>query len=387
MDFSNGSRKRLRFLSPGSYEKIPKTTRRVSILLNIYIISKINSNYSFQRHHIKINAESSDIYFDNEPEQIAKREFVPKSDGWQTAQNENNSEIEMQPEFICNQRHISSSDSSYTQPELMLDQRDVDALNSDSSASISSASNNLDDSDATTNSSESDMQVDFVNGQDLNTPGVNIATTNNELHESNNANPDLRTHHPHQLEKNDVFHYKQKVNPNLSVTVSEVMIMTLLLYLRHNLTLTALEDIMSYAKIITESTNLPESKFLFRSMFPSKLKPKTHFYCPTCLLSIDVILDGTDETQQELLCLTPNCNTMISLSTAKEGNFFFTYPTTPQVEEIIKNNINKFTYKRDSTNINICDVCDGKLYKDLLANSEEDIVTLTTNTDGVKVNN
>lgn len=83
------------------------------------------------------------------------------------------------------------------------------------------------------------------------------------------------------------FQNSHKIHPNLNTTISEVLIMLNMFYVRHNLTLVGLTDLAIMINSIIGAKILPESKYIIKKTFSKALQLKTHFYCANCNYVID----------------------------------------------------------------------------------------------------
>lgn len=169
------------------------------------------------------------------------------------------------------------------------------------------------------------------------------------------------------------------VHPNVNSTQSEVLMMVMMFYLKHNLSWSALTDLLVLINNIFGSNILPQSKFLFRKAFPTTIKPKYHFFCQSCSLYI--------ENVQWVTC--PNCNVQLNLDSSKNNNFFISLPIVSQIKEILKTNFEHIlpqSHTQNKSSDYVSDIFDGVLYKSLKQNIDiYSLITLTINTDGVKI--
>lgn len=175
------------------------------------------------------------------------------------------------------------------------------------------------------------------------------------------------------------FENSTPIHPSLNCSRSEVLMMVMMFYLKHNLSWIALTDLLALINNIFGSNILPQSKYLFRKAFPTTMKPKYHFYCQSCSLFIE-----------NLQCITcPNCDTHLNFDSSKNNNFFISLPIVPQIKEILKTNIEHILPQSSTQNRPpdfISDIFDGELYKNLNQNTDShNLITLTINTDGVKI--
>jgi hypothetical protein len=171
------------------------------------------------------------------------------------------------------------------------------------------------------------------------------------------------------------FMQNEKVHENLICSKTDAMLMILMFYLRHNLSLTALDDLLFLINTILGVSSLPKSTFLFKKMFPATVKPEFHFFCPNCFLNL--------ENHDKTINSCPKCESSIGFETITGKNFFVTMKVESQIKDVLKKNKDKVLYVNNAEqNSGISDISDGKLYEPYL---QTKTVTLTLNTDGAKV--
>jgi Transposase family tnp2 len=164
---------------------------------------------------------------------------------------------------------------------------------------------------------------------------------------------------------------------NESLSENDRAIMVLMYYLRHNLSLAALDDLLTLINAISGQKLLPKSTFLFKKLFPPAIQPNFHFFCTECYLNLD-------DYDESVTTICPKCSSNVSYETGKGKNFFITFNIEYQIKEILKKNQKNILFKKNNNgNTLITDVKDGKLYDNYQLLSKP--ITLTINTDGVKV--
>lgn len=175
----------------------------------------------------------------------------------------------------------------------------------------------------------------------------------------------------------DYFQNTEKVHPNLSCNVSELLMMIMIIYLKHNLSWTALVDLLTLINTIFGRTIIPPSKYLFKKMFPLKTKPEFNYFCSSCFLLFD------ENVQVSESC--PNCN--ISLVNSRKNNFFITLSILPQIRQILKKNFTELIGLKCTTKIS--DIFNSRQYIKIIdqCNNFARLITLNFNTDGVKIFN
>lgn len=100
----------------------------------------------------------------------------------------------------------------------------------------------------------------------------------------------------------------EKIHPSLDCTKFEVLLMILTMYIRHNWTWTALEDVLTFVNFLFGRKTLPESKYLFKKIFSKQILPVYHFYCESCKVYIE------DTSIQ----ICSNCQNCINYNTTKK---------------------------------------------------------------------
>lgn len=169
--------------------------------------------------------------------------------------------------------------------------------------------------------------------------------------------------------------------------IPEHLEMVLSFFLKHNLTLTALEDLLLLVnKIIIQCDGskdyiLPTSKYLFKKIF-GRTVIEYHTKCTACdKFSI------TNQLNERKKCTNAECKSPII---PKETNFFVYMPIGEQLKEIIERNVDEIdeyssNVKKVENNV-ITDIQNSRLYKESFKGDDEKFhITLTLNTDGVQV--
>lgn len=173
----------------------------------------------------------------------------------------------------------------------------------------------------------------------------------------------------------DFFENSEIFHESLNIKKSEVVFMILSYYLRYNLTWNALEGLLSLLNGIFGKTVIQNSKYLFRKLFPSSIKPQYHFYCSTCNFYFDPTISKTDPSNVCEVCGLEN-----SFNSKKSTNYFITLPLMPQLKNILKSK----SLMTESSTVHT-DIQDSLLYKAVKVNHSNKLITLTFNTDGVSI--
>ncbi|XP_055603979.1 uncharacterized protein LOC129752217 [Uranotaenia lowii] len=170
-------------------------------------------------------------------------------------------------------------------------------------------------------------------------------------HFENSSNNMFETHG--ESADSDVYH------PSLNVRKSEVLFMVMNIFMNHHLSNSALEDILKMLNIITGYDNLPKTFTKFSAYF-SKHTLSRHYYCETCVTYI-----GTNAR-----CL--KCDKDIS-------EFFVTFDIVPNLTDILIKHWESYeTFS--ATNMT------GRVIEER-KRVDTNLITLSFNTDGVKVYN
>lgn len=147
-----------------------------------------------------------------------------------------------------------------------------------------------------------------------------------------------------------------------------------MLFLKHNLFWECLNDILQLFNTIIGKPILPTSKYLFRKLLPKVMKPKYNYFCKKCYKLLD---------SKSIKC--DICDEPFSLDKKKNNNFFITLPIKSQIISTIKKNINYITRGNSMKKDVIEDVSDGELYNQISVEENAYPITLTLNTDGIKI--
>ncbi|XDV23432.1 hypothetical protein PO909_028010 [Leuciscus waleckii] len=147
--------------------------------------------------------------------------------------------------------------------------------------------------------------------------------------------------------------------------------------LRHNLTGTALEDLL---KLFNEHFpgSVPATSYLFHKAYGQYGQYETHFYCPGCTNYIGKV---NGQTQCSVCHMLFDADTNL-----KNGLYFLVLKLSSQIKDILENPKNTLERKMSSNGI-INDIHSGIEYEKLIRSgkiSEED-VSLLWNCDGIPV--
>lgn len=174
----------------------------------------------------------------------------------------------------------------------------------------------------------------------------------------------------------------RRIHPNINCSQFSILQMILLLFMRHNLTGVALEDILTMINTIFGFKCLPTSKYLFFKMFTKYYNPKYNFFCKLCLTPSNLNPNIGDENIKDFRC--SKCKHINIFDRTSDSNYFITFPLEQQLRETIINNSDDFINDKKEIGENLNDISSGTIYKSL-PNLERRKITLTLNTDGVQI--
>lgn len=171
------------------------------------------------------------------------------------------------------------------------------------------------------------------------------------------------------------FHNSNMIHPNLAITKAEVMMLLTMFYLRHNLSLNGLTDLVCLINSIFGMKVLPATKYMFQKIFPKCLQPTYHFFCEQCQFGVE----------NSRIDKCENCGHNLISTNKKNNNFFVSLPIISQIKQVIERNYANITIQADRSQTQINDVSDGRLYQSMKSASDILNFTLVVNTDGVKI--
>lgn len=172
------------------------------------------------------------------------------------------------------------------------------------------------------------------------------------------------------------------LNSSTNCTIQDAYIMIYSYAIRHDLTQTAIEDLIKLVNNIIGNGKLSPSKYTFKKKFGEKdCTPKKHFTCGKCDLYLGTLKEIEDSQQK----CCQNCNDEIQTDTKYKKNHFVTIPLRNQLKTVLEQNSNDDNLEFDlqSTSNAICDVHDSISYHNLRNYMPNDAaITLTLSTDG-----
>lgn len=189
-------------------------------------------------------------------------------------------------------------------------------------------------------------------------------------------------HEEHEFSDDFQYYDSNKIHPAIDCSKLSVLKMILIYFMRHNLTLVGLEDLLKLVNCIVGENSLFTSKYKFFKLFSKSYKPKNMFFCKHCYSDLEIDQNMYEENARSMECT--NCKTINHISSTTDNNYFVTYQLESLLKEVISQNINDLVDNEEHNNDTISDITDGNLYKETKV-PNVNRVTLTLNTDGVQV--
>ena len=236
--------------------------------------------------------------------------------------------------------------------------------------------------DPTKDEGEIDMLEDFV-AVSLSTGTCTVPSTTLNSSEQQSLNSSGNSSIQADEIKNKGEEQEPRIRPlynNSHVTLETALLIVCLFMIKHNLTHTAMDDLLSVLTYLLPIGNIMASSFNeFKKLF-SKLKYPIvlHYYCSFCLMPI------ADKKITEC----PNLGCQHKLISRDSKSYFIEIPIVSQVQSFLErtgfyNNLqHRFKRKIDGS---VRDVYDGKLYKSRGILSSGDNISFMFNTDGAPV--
>lgn len=169
---------------------------------------------------------------------------------------------------------------------------------------------------------------------------------------------------------------------------AEALLMILTYAARHQITGSALDDLLKLINHLFGQDVVPASKYAFNKVFQRNMdKVEFHLYCKDCKTT----LGSQNEVLEKAITECSACNSPVDPNTLNNGGFFISVPIAPQIQNILHTPElqTKLSYRVDrpgkAGNI-ISDIYDGDLYKVLSAPgeilSDPNNLSYTFNSDG-----
>lgn len=183
--------------------------------------------------------------------------------------------------------------------------------------------------------------------------------------------------------------YNTPINMLASRTIGEVLIMIIRFALVNALSLTGVFELFCLINNIFDTPVLPNTKYFVDKLFYPKKWSTFHGICPKCCGNA-----GTFEPRKDRYINCNTCQVTIDVKNYDYKDFFVMMDPSNPIAELIQSNsdyYNSVVKKRinDRKRGFICDIYDGKLYKDFVKSLNEtdrnQYATTIFNTDGAPV--
>lgn len=174
------------------------------------------------------------------------------------------------------------------------------------------------------------------------------------------------------------------LHPNTNCTVYDASLMIHTFSIRHDLSWTAIENLIKMVNIFIGEDKLPTSIHLFKQKFKKSIQcvPVKHFICHNCGLYLGTLPDIKE--QETNACI--NCGSEIVTDTKFKRNHFVTMPVREHIRNVLERNSNHLTFDFRAPTSQICDVHDSFYFQKLRNDmGNAPIITLTFSTDGAVV--
>ncbi|XP_074096310.1 uncharacterized protein LOC141525650 [Cotesia typhae] len=280
---------------------------------------------------------------------------------------EGNSSNYVEDNFATNIPSCTESDEEYSE----LYKSDVDSILSNSSSEDEEENEDLfENSDHETSSN-----FDNEDSEDNNDEYVNNYEDNEDQETNDNIN-EIEADNENVARINTLFE-------DSILTTDKCVFDLLNLYINHNITKAALQDILTLQlKFLPTHHEMPKTVFkLFK--YAKDIAPPCkiikHFYCRKCLFNVDIVIINKKEIKKCSLCDT---------SEPLDIGFFHEFDIVDQIKFLFEQNNLAEKLKTNSTNNeNISDITDGTEY--IRVNSRDNRstydLTLILNTDGLSL--
>lgn len=173
----------------------------------------------------------------------------------------------------------------------------------------------------------------------------------------------------------------RNLHSNTNCTVIDVHCMIYAFLLRHNITWTAVNDLLLLSNQIIGKNVLQPSVHTFKKKIHKILKCDIikHFVCRHCDLYL-----GTNEILNRLnIKFCPSCNNEIQMDTKYKKDYFITIPIEKHLQDILARNCDNLNLNIESSNTGIYDVHDAVYFQQLKMKMRNiPYITLIFSTDG-----
>lgn len=171
------------------------------------------------------------------------------------------------------------------------------------------------------------------------------------------------------------------LHPNTNCTVYDALLMVHTYSIRHNLSWTAIEDLIRLMNHVIGEDKLPTSIHIFKEKFKKSNNciPVKHFVCHNC----DVYLGTLNEIKDLESNFCPHCESEIQTDTKFKKNHFVIMPVREQLKKVLERNSDRLIFDFRPSTSHMCDVHDSSLFQELRSDMENvPNITLTLSTDG-----
>lgn len=156
----------------------------------------------------------------------------------------------------------------------------------------------------------------------------------------------------------------------LNILKEEAMLLIMSYFVRHNITKTALIDLLKLINLILGIKSLPESHYLFTKFFSESLEYSKQYYCGTCNLYLGAL------TADLLNNVCTNCSN-------NEKKYFISNTIGSKITDIIERNYKSImSYKEKLKSTILSDIVQGKFVSSF---EKLDFFSISFNTDGMSL--
>lgn len=171
------------------------------------------------------------------------------------------------------------------------------------------------------------------------------------------------------------------LHPNTNCTVLDVYCMIYAFFIRHNITWTAVEDLLLLCNNIIGNNILQSSVHTFKKKIRKILNCDVikHFICHNCELYLGTI----EMLNKQNIKFCPSCRTEIQTNTKYKKNHFVTIPIENHLHDVLTRNRDNLKLNFDTLPTEISDVHDSFYFQQLREKiGNIPAITLTFSTDG-----
>lgn len=223
----------------------------------------------------------------------------------------------------------------------------------------------------------------LFNQEEINVDGCDA---NNEENNDNDGRSNQNVSQPGNFFS--TFSHKWKTKRQFSpgvFSILEILLMVFQIFLRHNLSETAVTDILRLLNLLLNTNIIPESRKIFQKLFSAANQEMSyHFFCESCekvIASYEKKKNGRTFERGSMNC--PYCQKLHQINLSGK-NYFITISVKSQIENLLQKFKNLLNLKK--SNENLTDIYDGSEYRKIKKKMKnQKFLTMTFNTDGVAV--